>query len=150
MAKDCVFTMGSAREKTVEHLGRVVEVTRNSVRISIVSASACGSCHAKSACSLSESTEKDIVVDNHGLQLHVDDQVKVILQRSLAMRAVVFGYVLPLFVMLGVLIAASELLGSEIMAGLWSIGAVVVYYLMLNVFKKRLEAKFVFRVERLD
>ncbi len=43
-----------------------------------------------------------------------------------------------------------EVLGSEVKGGLWAIGAVGIYYLMLNVFKKKLEAKFVFRVERLD
>jgi len=142
--------MGSAQEKTVEHLGRVVEVTKNSIRITIVSVSACGTCHAKSACSLSESVEKDVVVSNQGLQLNVNDQVKVVLQRSLAMRAVVFGYVFPLFILLGVLITTMEIFSSEIKAGLWAIGAVGIYYLMLSVFKKRLETKFVFKVERLD
>ncbi len=142
--------MVSAQEKTVDHLGRVVDVTQNSVRITIVSASACGTCHAKSGCSVSESTEKDVVIANNDLRLNVGDQVKVILQRSQAMRALVFGYIFPLFILLGVLISMVEVLGSEVKGGLWAIGAVGIYYLMLNVFKKKLEAKFVFRVERLD
>jgi len=111
---------------------------------------ACGTCHAKSGCSVSESKEKDIVVANNDLRLNVGDQVKVILQRSQAMRALVFGYIFPLFILLGVLILMVEVLGSEVKGGLWAIGAVGIYYLMLNVFKKKLETKFVFRVERLD
>lgn len=149
-SKFTIFSMGSAQEKTVEHLGRVVEVTRNSVRVTIESKSACGTCQSKSACSISESTEKDIVVENRGQQFHVGDQVKVVLQRSQAMRAVVLGYIFPLFILLGVLISCAEILNSEVKAGLWAIGSVGIYYLMLHVFRKRVGEKFEFKVERID
>ncbi len=142
--------MGIAQEKTVEHLGRVVEVTQNSVRITIESVSACGTCQSKSACSLSESNEKDIVVENSKLRLVVGEQVRVVLQRSQAMRAVVLGYIFPLFILLAVLISFAEMLNSEVKAGLWAIGSVGIYYLMLHVFRKRISQKFEFRVERID
>lgn len=142
--------MAAAHEKTVEHIGRVVEITKNSIRISIVSAAACGTCSAKSACSLSESTEKEVVVDANELNLNIGDQVKVRLQRSQAMRAVMLGYVFPLFVLLGVLITMVAVLGDEIYGALSALVAVGLYYLLLTIFKKRLEAKFVFKVERLD
>lgn len=142
--------MTTAREKTVEHIGQVVEVTPNSVRISIVSAAACGTCSAKSACSMSESTEKEVIVDANELNLSVGEQVKVLLHRSQAMRAVVLGYVIPLFVLLGMLITMVAVLGNEIYGALCALVAVGIYYLLLFVFKKQLEAKFVFNVERLD
>lgn len=142
--------MATAPEKTVEHNGRVVEVTKNNIRISIVSAAACGTCSAKSACSLSESTEKEVVVDANELNLKVGDQVIVRLQRSQAMQAVVYGYVLPLFILLGALVTMVAVLGSEIYGAIAALVAVGIYYLLLTIFKKRLESKFVFKVQRLD
>jgi Positive regulator of sigma E activity len=136
--------------KTFEHLGRVVEVTHNSVRITIEGIAGCGSCQAKSVCGMGDAVEKDIVVENTKLGLNLNDQVRVVLQQSLGMRAVMFGYIFPLVILLGVLISTFQIMGSEVKAGLWTIGAVAVYYLMLRIFRKKLEAKFVFTVEKID
>lgn len=136
--------------KTFEHLGRVVEVTHNSVRIAIEGVAGCGSCQAKSVCAIGDAAEKDIVVENNELGLNLNDQVRVVLLQSQGMRAVTYGYIFPLLILLGVLISTFQVFGNEVMAGLWSLGSVGVYYLMLSVFRKKIESKFVFKVEKID
>ncbi|HUX54776.1 MAG TPA: SoxR reducing system RseC family protein [Williamwhitmania sp.] len=136
--------------KTFEHLGRVVEVTHNSVRIAIDGVAGCGSCQAKSVCAMGDAVEKDLVVENKDLALNLNDQVRVILKQSQGMRAVTLGYVFPLIILLGVLISTVQVLGNEVEAGLFSVGAVGIYYLILRLFRKKLEEKFVFIVEKID
>jgi sigma-E factor negative regulatory protein RseC len=132
---------------SISHLGIVQKTGEGSVFVSIVSQSACAACHAKGACSMSESTEKVVEVASAQADgFAVGDHVEVLLQRSMALKAVMWGYVLPFAVFLSVLIIVFETTGSELWAGFSAILSLLPYYLILSLFKANLKSQFGFRI----
>ncbi|HSA04597.1 MAG TPA: SoxR reducing system RseC family protein, partial [Tenuifilaceae bacterium] len=101
-----------SRPNVIEHLGRVDAVTANDIRVVIVSQSACASCHAKGACSASDTSEKIVVISKAGHNYLVGETVKVLLKQSLGYKALFLGYILPLIVLLTALFTFSAFMGE--------------------------------------
>lgn len=132
---------------SISHLGIVQKIAESAVFVSIVSQSACAACHAKGACSMSEVTEKVIEVTSlQADSFYVGEHVEVVMQRSMGLRAVLLGYVLPFVVLLSVLILVAETTGSEAWAGITAILSLVPYYLILRLFKTNLKSQFGFSI----
>jgi len=133
---------------TITHKGRIVDITPETTTVEIISESACSSCHAKSLCSLSESKTKNIEVRTRGWDQHKPgDEVDVVLKTSMGFKAVWLGYVIPLFVLLAVLLILLQLGKDELAAGLSAIGAVAVYYLVIWIFRGRLQNEITFSIK---
>jgi sigma-E factor negative regulatory protein RseC len=69
------------------------------------------------------------------------------MEESLGQKAVLMGYGLPLVVLVGSIILFLSLLNHEGLAALLSILMLVPYYLILYLFRKRLQKEFRFRIE---
>jgi sigma-E factor negative regulatory protein RseC len=63
-------------------------------------------------------------------------------------KAIFYGFFLPLVVMVAVLFVSYALGSSEIQAALYGIGSLIPYYLLLYVFRKKIEKDFVFKAEK--
>lgn len=132
---------------SISHMGIVQKTAESSVFVSIVSQSACSACHAKGVCSMAESTEKVIEVATiQPNSFLVGEQVEVLMQRSMGLKAVLWGYVLPFVVLLSVLVLVFETTGSEAWAGLGAILSLIPYYLILSLFRANLKNQFGFRI----
>jgi sigma-E factor negative regulatory protein RseC len=136
--------------QSVEHLGVIKEITDKLVRVSIIPESACGSCHARGSCSVSETGDKTIEVsilpeDKYS----VGEEIKVVLRQSHGIKALALGYVLPFFILLGTLISLTSLGFSEGLAGLVSLLSLAPYYLGLSFFRERLKSEFAFSLKKL-
>jgi sigma-E factor negative regulatory protein RseC len=135
---------------TVAHLGIVRETGNNLVRVGIIQESACGSCHARGSCSLNGESDKIIdVVDLQPESYQVGENIRVIMERSMGMKALGLGYILPFFILLTVLIVLISFGADEGLAGIISIASLGPYYLVLSLFRKILGKKFSFRLEKL-
>ena len=67
-----------ARNNSIAHSGRIVEITPDFTTVEIVASSACSSCHAKQLCGMSEDKEKLIMVPTDGfVERKVGDEVQV-------------------------------------------------------------------------
>ncbi|MBQ0078190.1 MAG: SoxR reducing system RseC family protein [Bacteroidales bacterium] len=137
------------KREEVSHKGRIVEITPQFTTVEIISESACSACHAKSLCSLGESTAKAISLptsawDNYS----VGDEVEVVLKASMGHKAVWIGYALPLAVLVVVLLAVSAAGGSELASGLAAIAAVCVYYFVIWLLRNTLRNEFVFSIKK--
>ena len=85
----------------ISHKGRIIEITPEVTSAEIISESACGSCHAKSLCSMSESKSKVVQIRTSGWDPHnVGDEVEVVLKASMGHKAVWLAYVIPLVILM--------------------------------------------------
>jgi len=138
-----------ASNRMVYHDGRVVNIEANQAKVKILSQSACAQCHAKGACTASDQEEKFIdAVMGSDDSITVGDEVTLVMEEKMGRMAVLFGFVLPLLVMVVVLFTLSGLGYAESSAALFGLGALVPYYLLLKLFRKRIEKDFSFKIEK--
>ena len=132
----------------IEHEGVVREIAGTTIKVEIISSSACSTCHAKEACILADQTHKIIDVQVPPGNYRVGDSVIVMLEESLGIKAFCLAYLLPFFILIATLFVASGLFEKEWMSGVITIIVVALYYLVLNLFKNRLKKEFSFRLKR--
>ena len=99
---------------------------------------------------------------NNTEQYYVGDAVEVMVQQKMGWKAVVLAYLLPFFVMLAVMFigngllamgdGATGLLGDEAkreaVLGTISLCAMALYYIVLGLFKDRLQKEFSFTAKK--
>ncbi len=134
--------------KTISHPGIVESIDANGVLVRIESMSACGICHAKSACSMADMQEKIIQVHPELQQFEVGEPVNVVMKQSLGRRAVMLAYILPLIVLVASLLILFSAGLPEGAAGLLSLGILALYYLALYLFRNKLDKEFNFELEK--
>lgn len=134
---------------SVEHRGVVESFTNNIVRVGFVSHASCSSCHAKGVCAISEVDSKYVEVKTTGSSWEVGESVLIILEKKLGFKALWFGYVLPLLVLLSGLIITYAITGKDGLAGLVALGVLLPYYLLLYLFRDSLTNKFQFTLKKI-
>ena len=132
---------------TLQHRGVVTRVEAQTVTVSVVAQSACAGCHAKGICGESGAERVIVVKTPRAAEYSVGESVVVALQRqSMALVSVVWGYVVPLVVLLVVLFGSVALGLSDGIAALSTILAVVIYYVGLYVARRVFERKIEFTI----
>ena len=81
--------------------------------------------------------------------MKVGDEVEVTVRERLAWRAVLLAYILPFFVMMGVIAILDFATDwSEAVVGTLSLCAIALYYIGLGAFKHRLQKQFSFTARK--
>jgi sigma-E factor negative regulatory protein RseC len=132
----------------IEHKGIIEQIKGDLAHVKINSVSACASCHAKGACSAADQEEKYLDIPLHGVPYHKGEAVEVQVEKRLGLRAVALGYVYPFLLLFGVLIATLAAGAPELKAGTYALLSVIPYYLVLYLFRKRLESTFTFSIKK--
>ena len=133
-------------ENTIRHTGIVERIDGDTAVVKIAQTSACAACHAAKMCMASESREKRIEA-RVTKPVHVGQEVEVVVREGLGWLAVVLAYVIP-FVLLVAAVAGFGKIGwSEAKAGTAALVSVAIYYVILRLFRDRLQRKFTFYVE---
>jgi len=131
---------------SIEHEGIVKSSDNKSVTVSIISSSACSGCHAEGICSLSGMEEK--IVEIQGIySVAPGENVRVLMKQSSGFTAVLFGYVMPLVLVLAVLIILVSASVPELTAGIGSVAVLFPYYLIIYLFRNRINKKFTFTLK---
>ena len=131
----------------LQHRGVVIAVAVDAVTVSVMSQSACAGCHAKGICGESGAERVIRVVTPRASEYSVGDRVVVaLLKHSMAMSSVVWGYMIPLVVLLVALFGCVALGLSEGVSALTSIVAVAIYYAGLYLIRKLFERKIEFTI----
>lgn len=143
----------SSRIDRVDHEGKVVEITADTISVEIINKSACAACHAKGVCAASEAASKIIeipyTIETLSQDFEVGETVNVSLRPSLGMRATILAYGVPLVLLLAIIIAASKCGLNELWTGLCGIIGVAAYYAVLALFRNRLSRVFTFTIHKL-
>ena len=126
----------------IRHNGVVVSTNGETAKVIIVQSSACAACKAKDMCTSSESQEK--MIEARMLEpLQAGDAVEVVIREQLAWKAVVLGYILPFVVMMVVLFVLNLTTRlDEAVTGTLALCSIAVYYLVLRLFRNRLQQTF--------
>lgn len=136
--------------KPIQHIGRVVEVSRRAVRVEIVAESACGSCKARSACGMGEESHKIVDVPAaDAASFDAGERCLVSVERRAGLRAVLWAYCMPLAVLLATLVICTVSGTGEGIAAAASLGAVAAYYLVMRLLRNRLETNIIFKIKKL-
>ena len=132
---------------TLQHYGVVQSVAEGRVTVSVKPESACAGCHAKGICGESGSERLISVRTPHASEYVVGDRVVVaLLKESMAMSSVVWGYVVPLVVLLVVLFGSVAIGFSDGVSALISLVAVAIYYVGLYICRRVFERKIEFTI----
>ena len=146
--------------------------------VRIVQTSACAACKAKAMCASAESTEKEMTVvllnqeprtKNQEASATTDqtkvtslgslllapeaykvgDTVEVMVQQKMGWKAVVLAYLLPFFVRLAVMFVGNAIWAvREEILGTVALCAMALYYLLLGMFKDKLQKEFSFTARK--
>lgn len=82
--------------------------------------------------------------------MQAGDKVEVEVRERLAWKAVLLAYIMPFIVMMAVLATLDiTTMLSEAITGSISLGAIALYYLVLHMFRGRLQKQFVFTARKL-
>lgn len=133
-------------KESIAHSGIVSRVGDGKVEVKIISHSACSSCDAKGACNISEIEEKIVEVPEVGNSYQPGDHVQVSITQSTGNIAVLLAYLVPFVFMFVSLLIVFSLTKSEGVAGISAIAAVLVYYLILILFKNKIKKSIVFSI----
>ena len=148
----------------IKHDGIIIALNGDGTAlVRIVQTSACAACKAKAMCASAESAEKEMTVVLLGdEQWAVGNEVEVMVQQKMGWKAVVLAYLLPFFVMLAVMFIGNGLLAMgdgaigllgdeakrEAVLGTVALCAMALYYLVLGMFKDKLQKEFSFTARK--
>ncbi len=131
----------------IRHKGFVKTVNSDKMIVTIVNQSACSTCHAKGACTVSDFQDKDIEINEFSGNYQPGQEVTVVFKESKGFGALLWGYVLPFLVVLITLIVVLEITDDELKAGLISLAMLIPYYTTLYFLRHHLKKIFKFEVE---
>ena len=161
-----LHTFLQSKRNMIKHDGIIIALNEDGTAlVRIVQTSACSACKAKAMCASAESAEKEMTAvllgengkvktENNSTQsYHVGDTVEVMVQQKMGWKAVVLAYLLPFFVMLAVVAVGSGIgnriseIGEELI-GTVALCAMALYYIVLGLFKDRLQKEFSFTAKK--
>ena len=151
----------------IKHDGIIIALNEDGTAlVRIVQTSACAVCKAKAMCASAESAEKEmtaVLLSDNGrpmgygvssadkplLEYKVGDAVEVMVQQRMGWKAVVLAYLLPFFVMLAVMLVGNAIWAvREEILGTVALCAMALYYLVLGMFKDKLQKEFSFTARK--
>lgn len=137
----------SGNQGTIQHYGKVQKVDGNSVHVSITSSPACSGCHAEGFCGISGNEERIIYVKGR-YNVSPGDMVTILMEQKTGYKAVIISYLIPLVIFISVLIIFNMLSFNELICGLVSISLLITYFLILYLFRDRINRNFTFTLKK--
>lgn len=134
----------------IRRQGTVVQVTDKEIVVEVCRESACSACSARVVCSgggSGESSGHRMTLIDDGMGRQVGDRVVVLVSESRAALAVVLAYLVPVFVIIGLLLVFREVGVSESVSGMLVLVVLAVYFLLLRVLDKQIAEKLTITIE---
>ncbi len=119
--------------------------------VTVHSASACAACHAKGVCSSLDSQVKVMSVQFLDSGIYPGDRVNVMLAQRLGWQALLLAMVGPLILLMGVILGLHFAFSlSETKAALIGLASLLPYYLLLSLFRRRLQNRFILYAKKTE
>ena len=135
-------------QNLIDHEGIIDHIEGEVAHVRINSESSCSACHAKGVCGAADQEEKFLDVPVEGAAYSQGESVRVQVARRLGFRAVALGYFFPFLVLMGVLVGLITAGVGEMKAGSFALLSLLPYYLLLYLFRKRIESTFTFSIQK--
>ena len=135
----------------IEHEGTIDNINGNQYTIRITQSTACSECHAKGACMAADTKEKMVdVLDTSG-QFKLNERVLLSGKTSIGYKAVLWAFVLPLILMICVVFGSISIWHvGELQAAFMSLVALVPYYVILYMVRRKMGEKLAFSIKKLN
>ena len=131
----------------MQHRGVVESVAGDMVIVSVMPESACAGCHAKSVCGERGEKREIVVKTPYAAEYTPGERVVVVLEhKRMGLISVVWSYVLPLIVLVGVLFGVKAFGVEDGIAALSSMAAMSLYYVVLYLMRKMFDKKIKFTI----
>lgn len=133
---------------TIQHRGIVERIDRDAVFVAVEQQTACAGCHAKSVCGVGSDEKRIIeVVTPYAASYEVGERVIVaLLRNSMGLSSIIWGYVMPLVVLLAVLFGAKLLGAGDGVAAVATLISVALYYVALYLARSYFARKIQFTI----
>jgi len=132
---------------TIRHEAFIHNLDEENYFVRVIVKSACSACHAKTACSISEISEKIIEVKRKDNRFKTGDKVVISMKSSLGFKALFLGYILPFILLVSSLIFAISAIHNEGIAAMISLAIVGIYYTILYYFRESIKKIFTYQLE---
>ncbi|MEA5126806.1 SoxR reducing system RseC family protein [Proteiniphilum sp.] len=133
----------------IEHEGIIEKINDHQVTVRILQQSACSACHAKGVCMAADSKEKLVEVVDFSGRFRKNERVIIEGKESMGHKAVFWAFVLPLIILILTLILSLSLWNfSEIEAAISAMVALIPYYLILYLLRKKMANSFQFTIKK--
>ena len=133
--------------ESLQHRGVVESVEGNIVTVSVERESACAGCHAKGICGVDGQRRLIRVESEYASTFERGERVLVaLLHTSMGFSSIIWGYILPLVVMLATLFGVKVIGGEDGIAAIASLGSVVICYVVLYILRHTIEQKIKFTI----
>lgn len=127
----------------------ITGINGSQITLTINSCSACQDCSAKNFCSMSENQDKEIIVETaEAADYYLGEEVNVSISSAQGLKAVVYGYVLPLILLLAATIGAQTAGATDFISGISGIIVLIPYYFSLFLLKNKLKSDFQFKISK--
>ena len=135
--------------QNIKHSGEIIEINNTEIKVKIISTSACAACHAKGSCTASDSADKIIDISTFDASIYsIGEHVNVVMRKDLGIKALFLGYLLPFILLVCSLFIIMNITNNELMSGIISLSVVIPYYLILYLFRNRIQKSFTFHIEK--
>ena len=132
---------------SLQHRGTVESVTNDTVVVSVMPESACAGCHAKSICGEHGEKREIVVKTPYAAEYTPGERVIVALEHNrMGLISVVWSYVLPLIILVGVLFGARAFGVEDGIVALSSMAAITLYYVTLYLMRNKFDKKIKFTI----
>jgi sigma-E factor negative regulatory protein RseC len=132
---------------TIQHRGIVERIDGDKVFVKVEKESACQACHAKGVCGERGGVRIIEVRADHAASFAVGEHVVVALLRGrMAISSVLWGYMIPLVVLLVILFTLHGLGVKDSIAALSTLCGVAIYYVVLYLKRRQFEKKIQFTI----
>lgn len=136
------------KARRIEHNGTVERIMSHTVVVSIAQETACAACFVASLCHSADKEQKSIeIVTPEASKYEVGQPVTIVGEVGLGLRAVIWAYVVPILLVVGVLMFVSYLTAREGLAAVIALSSLVPYYIILYGLRGMLQRRFSFSLK---
>jgi len=137
----------TGRKENIEHQGIIQDIDKESVKVLLVSPTACSGCHAEHNCSMAGSKAK--IIDIAGsYNYHKGEAIVVSMDQSMGSKALFLGYIIPMILVVLSLIIFLALGFTELASGLFSLSILAPYYLIIYLLREEINSTFTFIIKQ--
>lgn len=137
-------------EKPIEHKAKVLFVDGDRIDVELVVEGACTTCKSAKACGMGESSDKVMSLVTASASAYcIGEEIMVSIEKRMGIKAAVYAYIFPFFIMILTLFVMFEAGFSETVTGLTSLGSIGVYYIGMYFFRHRIEKEIIFKLRKI-
>ena len=132
------------------HYGTVVGQNGNKLKVRIQVEGACEHCRVKGGCAAAGNKDRllEVPLPDSGPSFETGETVRIRMHPHSGMKAVLYAYVLPVLLLMGVVISLYACAAAEEAVALAALGVLTLYYAGLYLYRRRIDRKFSLSVEK--